>query len=74
MLEPLWRVMRSAYAESSGTISSLREPELPGSEREEFAVMLRAIAEETEKRWAWCDVNEVVHWLRSEAARAEAGE
>jgi hypothetical protein len=75
---PLWQVMRSAYAESSGaiSISDLREPELPGPEREEFAVMLRALL-----RWLWeqGSLEEVVaaapvlKLLESEADRAEAG-
>ena len=44
--QPLWKKMESAYRASSGTFTNyLDEEELPGPDREEFAAMLRVVAD-----------------------------
>jgi hypothetical protein len=50
---PLWKVMRDAYIQSSGTlVDDLGREVLSGPDREEFAAMLCAIANWLEAIWA----------------------
>jgi hypothetical protein len=75
MTTPLWEIMRQAYRESSGSvIDRLGGEVLPGPEKEEYAAMLLAIADEVERRGDLgldLDPGETSDWLREEAKVAK---
>jgi hypothetical protein len=79
---PLWQVMRKAYIESSGSIiNDLGQEVLSGPDREEFAAMIRAIAQWIRQRHplspgseTYIGASVVAAELLAEAAKAEAGD
>ena len=71
MTQPLWRVMRDAYAQSAPP-----DPDQPWTTKYGYAAELRAIARQIAERDPGGSMSAlaVEEWLYAEAARAEAGE